>query len=76
VSRNNMPHSDADIATLAKHGTDPDKVVASRAKTLRSNDLGGILRVVENQGQFNSQEDKDAAVAAVAATSVMPPADE
>ena len=65
-----MAHSDADIATLTKHGTDADKVVASRAKTLRSNDLGGILRVVENQGQFNSQEDKDAAVAAVAATSV------
>ena len=71
-----MPHSDSDIATLTKHGTDPDKVVAARAKTLRSNDLGDILRAVENEGEFNSQEDKDAAVAAVAATSVMPPADE
>ena len=65
-----MPHSDSDIATLTKHGTDADKVVAARAKTLRSNDLGDILRAVENEGEFKSQEDKDAAVAAVAATSV------
>jgi hypothetical protein len=71
-----MPHSDSDIATLTKHGTDPDKVVAARAKILRSNDLGDILRVVENEGKFNSQEDKDAAAAAVEATPVMPPADE
>ena len=71
-----MPHSDSDIATLTKHGTDPDKVVAARAKTLRSNDLGDILRVVENEGEFNSQEDKDAAAAAVEATSVTPPVDE
>jgi hypothetical protein len=65
-----MPHSDSDIATLTKHGTDADKVVASRAKTLRSNDLGDILRAVENEGEFNSQQDKDTAIAAVAATSV------
>ena len=68
-----MAHSDSDIATLTKHGTNPDKVVASRAKTLRSNDLGDILRAVENEGEFKSQEDKDAAAAAVEATSVMPP---
>ena len=71
-----MVHSDSDIATLAKHGTDADKVVAARAKTLRSNDLGDILRVVENEGKFNSQDDKDTAVAAVAATSVKPSSDE
>jgi hypothetical protein len=65
-----MAHSSLDIATLTKHGTDPDRVVAERAKTLRSNYLGDVLRVVENEGEFNSQEDKDAAVAAVAATSV------
>ena len=65
-----MPHSDLDIATLTKHSTTADKVVAARAKTLRSNDLGDILRAVENEGEFKSQEDKDTAVAAVAATSV------
>ena len=65
-----MAHSDSDIATLTKHGTDADKVVAARAKTLRSNDLGDILRAVENEGEFNSQQDKDTAIAAVAATSV------
>ena len=65
-----MAHSDSDIATLTKHGTDADKVVAARAKTLRSNDLGDILRAVENEGEFSSKEDKDAAVAAVAATAV------
>jgi len=65
-----MPHSSLDIATLTKHGTNPDRVVSERAKTLRSNDLGDILRVVENEGKFSSQKDKDVAVAAVAATSV------
>ena len=71
-----MAHSDADIATLTKHGTDADEVVAARANTLRSNDLGDLIRVVENGGEFNSQDDKDAVAAAVAATSVKPPPDE
>jgi hypothetical protein len=65
-----MPHSSLDIATLTKHGTNPDRVVSERAKTLRSNDLGDILRAVENEGEFNSQEDKDTAVASVAGTAV------
>jgi len=65
-----MPHSDLDVATLTKAGTTPDRVVAERAKTLRSNDLGDILRIVANEEEFKSQEDKDIAVAAVNATSV------
>ena len=65
-----MPHLESDVATLTKHGTNPDRVVAERAKILRSNDHGDILRVVENGGEFNSQEEKDAALASVAATSV------
>jgi hypothetical protein len=68
-----MAHSDADIAIFTKHGTSVDEVILARAKSLRSNDLGDILLVVENEGKFNSQEDKDAAAAAVEATSVMPP---
>ena len=65
-----MAHSDADIATLTKHGTDADAVVAARANTLRSNDLGDFLRVVQHGGEFSSQEDKDAVLAAVNATDV------
>ena len=65
-----MAHSDADVAILTKHGTSPDKVVAEKAKSLRSNDLGDILRVAASGGKFNSQGDKDTAVAAVSGTAV------